>query len=182
MDVRVLMSGGIDSTACAHYFVERGDNVDGLFVDYGQAAAIAELSAVQNVTRYLGIPLSTTTFRGDRDFGSGEILGRNAFLVFAAMMGALPKMGGLALGVHAGTGYYDCGVDFAEKLGHIVDAYSSGRIALICPFLEEDKAFVLRYAQIHDIPLHLTYSCELGTDPPCGRCSSCGDRNAIQTR
>ena len=176
------MSGGIDSTACAHYFLERGDNVDGLFVDYGQAAVIAELSAVQNVTHYLGIPLSITTFRSDRDFGSGEILGRNAFLVFAAMMGVMPTKGGLALGVHAGTDYYDCGVDFVEKLAHIVDAYSSGRIALICPFLREDKPFVLRYAQIHDIPLHLTYSCELGTDPPCGRCSSCGARNAIQTR
>ena len=182
MDVWVLMSGGVDSTACAHYFVERGDNVCGIFVDYGQAAAVAEFSAVQSVTHHLGIPLSTMTFRVEHDFGAGEILGRNAFLVFAAMMGVQPKLGVLSLGVHSGTGYYDCGIDFFDRIGHIVDSYSLGRIALLCPFLKEDKAFVFRYVRAHNIPLHITYSCEMGTNPPCGRCLSCGDRDAIKTR
>ena len=179
MEVLVLMSGGVDSTACAHYFLQRGDHVSGIFVDYGQLAAAAERASVQNVASYFNVPLSIVTFNCQQRFGSGLIVGRNAFLVFAAMMGSQLEAGALALGVHSGTSYYDCGTDFVDRVSHIVDSYSSGRLALICPFLEQDKLFVLRYARDAKIPLQLTYSCELGTTPACGRCRSCGDRNGI---
>ena len=47
MDAWVLLSGGIDSAACAYYFQQRGDNVEAVFIDYGQAAAHAEFRYAQ---------------------------------------------------------------------------------------------------------------------------------------
>lgn len=179
MDAWVLMSGGIDSTACAHYFLDRGDNVKGIFVDYGQPAAGPETDAVKRIAEYYGIPLTVLKFRGERFWTTGEILGRNAFLVFAALMGADVRHGVMSLGVHSGTSYYDCSPTFLEQTQSIIDAYSGGKIALFCPFLSRDKAFVRDYSVGEEIPLDLTYSCEAGSNPPCGQCFSCGDRHAL---
>ena len=181
MDAWVLMSGGIDSAACAHYFQQRGDDVKGVFVDYGQQASHAEFQAAQRMTNHLGIKLSKLCFTGKGPFGPGEIKGRNAFLVFSVLMGLQPSGGVLSLGIHAGTSYYDCGPDFVDRIGDVVASYSEGRLQLHCPFLFKPKSFVYKYAQIADIPLNLTYSCEFGTVPPCGECLSCKDRNALQS-
>ena len=174
------MSGGIDSTACAQYYVSRGDVVSGIFVDYGQPAGCPELNAVKQISKYLGLPLSIMSFRADLTIGSGEIRGRNAFLIFAALMGANLQSGIISLGIHAGTPYYDCSTVFVDQVRDLVYAYSSGKIALHCPFLNRDKGFIYSYATEARIPIHLTYSCEVGTVPPCGCCLSCLDRNALQ--
>ena len=181
MNALVLMSGGIDSTACAHFFQERGDTVTGVFIDYGQVALSAERRAVKLVARHLGIPLSTLEFKSSLDLQDGEVVGRNAFLVFAALMGLQPKAGVISLGIHAGTYYYDCGPDFIDRANEIVQSYSQGRLHLYCPFADEPKASVYRYARFARIPLSLTYSCEQGTVPVCESCLSCKDRNALQT-
>ena len=175
------MSGGIDSTACAQYFLERQDNVVGVFIDYGQAARKPEHDAVQAVAKHLEIPLHTLVFKTTERFGPGEIVGRNAFLIFAALMSENPNQGILSLGIHHGTSYYDCGNDFLSRVNHIIESYSSGKVVLDCPFASVDKSFVYRYAESVGAPLHLTYSCELGTVPPCGQCLSCRDRYALST-
>ena len=180
MDVWVLMSGGIDSTACAHYFLQRGSKVTGIFVDYGQSAARSERRAVKQVTAHLGIPLLKMSFDSGRRFKTGEITGRNAFLIFAALVGIGSESGILSLGIHSGTAYYDCGPEFLVQLGKVVDAYSQGKLALHCPFLHAEKDFVYSYARVEQLPLELTYSCELGTVPTCGKCQSCLDRNVLQ--
>ena len=181
-DVWLLMSGGVDSTACGHYFKQRGDRVTGVFVDYGQLAAGRERMAAEKVTEHLGLELKTLSFRASRSFDVGEIIGRNAFLIFSAMMGVEMQAGILSLGIHAGTGYYDCGTEFIRSIGEVVDAYSAGKLALHCPFVHVAKGFVYNYAKAEGIPLHLTYSCELGTTPPCGTCRSCKDRHEFQAR
>ena len=176
----LLLSGGVDSTACAHYFSERGDNVTAIFVDFGQRAARAERRAVEDVTTYLSLPLMTLSFRADRQFDPGEIMGRNAFLIFSALMGLQSADGIVSLGVHAGTTYYDCGIEFLKAIGGVVDSYSAGRLALHCPFIHRTKSFVYSYARQSGLPLDITYSCELGTKPPCGICLSCKDRYAFE--
>ena len=179
MDALVLMSGGIDSTACAHYFQQRGANVAGVFVDYGHSAANAEREAVKRVASHLGLPLSTLSFCGNCDYGTGEVLGRNGFLILSTLMGVQPTAGIMSLGIHSGTSYYDCGTDFVERIGGIIQSYSAGRLQLDCPFLRTTKSFVYRYAQEVGLPLDLTYSCNRGTLPPCGQCLSCMERNAL---
>lgn len=176
----MLMSGGIDSTACAHFFQKRGDTVNAVFVDYGQSAADAERQAVNRVTNHLGIGLSILSFKTSLEYGLGEVVGRNAFLVFASLMGVQPRTGVISLGIHSGTSYYDCGADFINQISDVVQSYSGGRLKVYCPFLLEPKSTVFQYARFAGLPIHLTYSCEVGTVPSCGRCLSCKDRDALE--
>ena len=156
-----------------------GIHVKGVFVDYGQPAYDAELVAVKGLTQHLGIPLSTLSFKSSLEFGSGEVVGRNAFLIFASLMGIQPRGGVISLGIHSGTSYYDCGPDFIERMSNVVQSYSGGRLQIYCPFLLEPKSTIYQYAKFAGLPLDLTYSCEVGTVPSCGRCLSCKDRDAL---
>ncbi len=182
MNVWILMSGGLDSTVCAHYFLERQNDVTGVFVDYGQMAREPEYEAVQAVTEHLNIPLKTIGFVSPRRYGSGEVIGRNAFLIFALLMAESPKQGIISLGIHGGTAYYDCGREFVGQVGRIIESYSGGSVVLNCPFLNRDKSFIYDYGSSMGVPIALTYSCEEGTVPPCGSCLSCKDRYALSTR
>src|ERR1700744_2558448 len=101
----VLFSGGIDSTSCVHFLRKDGYQVSGLFVDFGQAAARMERQSVIALSEEISIPINTLEVSRSDDFGAGELAGRNAFLIFAALLlGRCPE-GIIALGIHAGTPY-----------------------------------------------------------------------------
>ena len=102
----VLLSGGMDSAACAQ---TSGHHVHGVFVDYGQRAAVPEQRAAEQLSSGLGIELSVVQVKTQQSFGTGENAGRNAFLVFCALLNfGHQRMDAIALGIHAGTTYYDC--------------------------------------------------------------------------
>lgn len=177
--VLVLASGGIDSSACLAYYVEMGYDVEAMFIDYGHAANSIERRHVRQQCRRYRVPLSTLTLRGATISYPGEIRGRNAFLIIAALM-AKPAFSGLiSLGIHSGSPYYDCGERFFQLMRELVADYSEGAIQLDLPLIEMDKRAVFDYCSSHNVPLELTYSCEMGTVPPCGRCLSCKDRMAL---
>ena len=98
----VLMGGGIDSAACAHLLRSRGLLVSGLFVDHGQAAAYCEAKAVAAIEGHLALPIQRISLSGGEPLGVGELVGRNAFLIFTAMFATRARPGLLVLGLHAG--------------------------------------------------------------------------------
>lgn len=173
--VRVLMSGGVDSTACVALYLTAGREVEGVFVDYGQAASRAEWDAAQRVAGYYGVPLRWLTLGGSREIGAGLITGRNGFLMFAALLDIGTSDGTIAIGVHAGTTYHDCSRAFIESMQSVINECSDGRVSLEAPFVDWFKFQIYDYAHQQGLPLHLTYSCEAGTSPPCGSCLSCND-------
>ena len=103
----VLMSGGIDSAACAKQFLDHGYATEGLFVDYGHRAHERELFSATRMANFLGIPFRRLSVRGVSIPASGEIVGRNAFLLFSALFAIGGRPGLLGIGIHAGTPYYD---------------------------------------------------------------------------
>jgi 7-cyano-7-deazaguanine synthase len=175
----VLLSGGLDSAACSHLLGQAGWSVRGLFLAYGQAAAEPERWAARDVATHLGIDLSEVTVTGGAGFAAGELIGRNAFFVFTALLTERIARGGIVLGVHAGTPYYDCSPTFVNATDRLVAEYTDGRVRLLAPLLAWSKADVLAYCRKTGIPPALTYSCEAGTVPVCGRCASCRDRAAL---
>ena len=179
MNTLVLVSGGIDSTACVDFFQRRGDQVHGLFVDYGQAARVQEAEAVMKMSNHYSIPVEMVVLDSRSEFLTGEIMGRNLFLLATGLMLYPFTSGGLALGIHSGTHYYDCSSGFIMAANQIVTEYSSGTIQLVAPFVDISKPNVYKYAVANSIPIELTYSCELGVVPPCGQCLSCQDRNDL---
>ena len=117
---------------------------------------------------------------GTRKQQPGEVTGRNAFLVFAAMTQMERGAKTLAIGIHSGTPYFDCGEDFVKYLQVMADGYTMGRLRILAPFLLWSKADVWAYCKAEGVPVSATYSCEGGDEQPCGSCLSCRDRGSAR--
>ena len=178
-EVCVLLSGGMDSSACVAFYLERSFSVRCIFIDYGQDAAIREGVAARSVAQHFHVPLAKCRFLGFAQKGQGTIRGRNAFLLIAALMETPENVGTLALGIHSGTGYVDCASPFIRKMQSVFDAYTAGTVQIGTPFLEWTKADIHAFCRTRNVPLELTYSCELGLDQPCGGCHSCRDLEVL---
>jgi len=177
--VNVLVSGGIDSAALLVFYQQQKFSVRALFVDFGQPAAKQELRAVRSVCRHYRVRVSTATVRTRATFSLGEIPGRNAFLIFTATLMNGKEPGVIAIGIHEGLPYYDCGEGFVAAVQAIVDGYSAGSVKIAAPFLKWSKPTIWAFCKKHKVPIHLTYSCEKGSPSPCGKCLSCMDREAL---
>ena len=77
------------------------------------------------------------------------------------------------------SGYPDCRPEFYEALAEVLrlgsklgTAYGT-RIRIEAPIIEMSKAQIVRYGTDIGAPLHLTWSCYLGGETPCGACDSC---------
>lgn len=175
----VLLSGGVDSAACVAFYLKQRFSVSALFIDYGQIAARRERPAAAKIAKHFQIPLKLVRYSGLKQKQDGLIEGRNAFLAFTALMEMDRTELLLALGIHAGTKYYDCGLDFVRGLQSMMDGYTGGRVRLCAPFLHWNKNEIWEFCRESDVPLHLTYSCERGLSQPCGKCLSCRDMEAL---
>lgn len=176
-EVLVLLSGGIDSTACLHFYLELGRTPFGLFVDYGQRAAAREWQAVCDVASFYNVPTTRRQWQG-ADKGAGLILGRNAFLITTALMEKPTSVSVIATGIHSGTEYADCSPEFVTKMQAVLNMYEEAHVQLAAPFLDWIKADIVQYCLMERVPVDLTYSCEHGSEP-CGNCLSCKDRELI---
>ncbi len=83
------------------------------------------------------------------------------------------------MGIHSGTPYYDCSKEFVSSVNSILKGYTSGEILLDAPFIDWNKEMIIQYCKDNDVPLDITYSCENGQEPPCGKCLSCLDRRFL---
>ena len=175
----VLLSGGIDSSACVYYYQKLGYTVGGIFIEYGQASVKYEKQSAHRIAENCQIPLFQYSFVNDNTFSEGEIPGRNAFLLTSAVLSNPKYRGILTLGIHSGTSYYDCSPLFLEDIRRIIISYTNGNIIVDAPFLEWTKVEIYHFCKENNVPISLTYSCENGTDPPCGHCNSCLDRRLI---
>ena len=80
----VLLSGGLDSAARVHFYLQNFA-VRGLHLSYGQPSERQEHEAAVSIANHYQIPLSIIQLNGARPKECGEILGRNSFLLFAAL-------------------------------------------------------------------------------------------------
>lgn len=171
-----LFSGGIDSWAMLAFLEKRGYQVDPLHIDFGQVSANAERAACRKLLEGTDYELSTIDARSAETFDDGEIVGRNAFLCLAALTLGPAKIDLLAIGIHAGTSYFDCSQPFFERMDQLIVELTNGSTRLLAPFLHWEKPAVVDYAVKAGLSLRETYSCERGAIPPCGECLSCKDR------
>ena len=80
-------------------------------------------------------------------FGSGEITGRNAFLIHAALLSCPRDVRTISLAVHSGTTYRDCSPDFIAVMEHSLDFHTHGSVKLTAPFLDFTKADIVALAR-----------------------------------
>jgi 7-cyano-7-deazaguanine synthase len=178
-EILVLLSGGVDSSACVNFYRELGRPVCGLFVDYGQPAAAQEARSALAVAKYYSVPLRRLVLHGSSSKSVGLIQGRNMFLLALAVMERPKTVTVIAIGIHSGTQYVDCSRDFLVSAQRFLDLLEPGVVRFSAPFLEWNKGEILSYCLDARVPLDLTYSCERGGPEPCMVCSSCRDRESL---
>lgn len=172
----VLTSGGIDS-ACL-LALATAEEAEAVFVDYGQLARHPEGRAAAALATHYRITL-TTLHIGPLRVGEGEITGRNMLLAQLTLPLLADAPGRVLCGIHAGTGYRDCSSDFVALVQHSYDFHTNGRVQFAAPFIDQTKPELIALARGLAVPLKLTYSCERGTQPECGECQSCRDREGL---
>jgi len=164
-NVLVLLSGGIDSTACVAYYVSLGYDVCALFIDYGQPEAKLEQAAAIAIAKHYDLTLKQLAVFGYKA-PEGYVPARNAMLLSAALMSFDYEYGIISLGIHAGTPYADCSPYFEQAMQRVFDVYSQGRVRINAPFLHWTKGEIWDYAQMTGVPLFLTKSNNLSSLHP----------------
>ena len=178
----VLLSGGIDSSACVDFCLQQNYEVRGLFADFGQLAAKKEDMASKKIASHYSIDLKRISLSKAEVKSGGFIPGRNAFLIFTALIEMHAEVGQIVIGIHSGTRYWDCSQQFVGSIQTLLDGYTGGRIQLLAPFQNWTKAGIWEYCRQYQVPVQATYSCELGMDQPCGHCESCKDLEILNAR
>jgi len=177
--VIVLCSGGVDSTACISYCLRNGYGVEPLFVAYGQPAVRCEGNAAGAICDYYGLSLQRVSVTGLPTMTAGFIQGRNGLLLATALALLNCTHSMAVMGLHRDSSYPDCDDSFLRAYQSIYDIYTNGTVQIHAPFLLWSKNEIWQFCHMVKVPLHLTYSCEAGTEPPCGECLSCRDLKAL---
>lgn len=171
----VLLSGGFDSATVLAGVRDAGHQVGAIYVDLGHPAHEEERRASQAVAQYYGASHRELAV-GGLEVGEGEVSGRNALLVTLALSAVLPPVT-ISIGIHEGSGYWDCGPEFLAVAQQLADGYSGGGIQIDAPLAGLGKTDVYELGRRLAVPEGLTYSCERG-GAPCRRCRSCLDVEA----
>lgn len=176
----VLLSGGLDSAACVHFYYDQGYNVSAIHLSYGQRSEKLELEAASLIAGHYGISLTTIELLGARKKPVGEVFGRNGLFILASLMETEGRSAIIAVGVHSGTNYFDCTQGFIDLMQSVVNGQCDGRVRISAPFLTWTKPEIWRYCLDRRVPVHLAYSCEAGVKPPCKKCKSCLDFEVLR--
>ena len=76
----------------------------------------------------------------------------------------------------AGNAYPDCSDAFNKAINDAIYIGSGGQLKVEAPFVNMNKAQVVKKGLELNVPYHLTWSCYEGKDKPCGICATCIDR------
>ena len=137
----------------------------------GSSEDIPEESYADQLSKTGGAPVSTYV-----PFRNG------LFLSSAASVALSNGCEVIYYGAHsddaAGNAYPDCSVDFNNAMNEAIYLGSRKQLCIEAPFVELNKADVVRIGTELKAPYKLTWSCYEGGDKPCGRCATCIDRIA----
>ena len=76
----------------------------------------------------------------------------------------------------AGNAYPDCSDEFTNAMRKAINLGSGCGLTIKAPFVNHNKAEVVKRGLELNVPYELTWSCYEGGDKPCGRCGTCIDR------
>jgi 7-cyano-7-deazaguanine synthase len=108
---------------------------------------------------------------------------RNGMFISAAAAVALSNgCEVVCYGAHAddsaGNAYPDCSPAFYTAMDNALFTGSGGALHLEAPFVNMNKAQIIKLGLKLGVPFKLTWSCYAGGYKPCGKCGTCIDRAA----
>jgi 7-cyano-7-deazaguanine synthase len=204
--VIVLLSGGMDSATLLWLAKKEFSNVWAISFDYGQRHRIElkyakELAQIVGVEEHLIVEVPVyRSIKGSAlidekvKVPKGEypveeppvttVPMRNLnFLAVASAFADALEIDTIGIGVHAlDTPYPDCRPEFiasaeaAINAGSTLTAKKKVRMKVWAPFLGMTKRDIALLGKELGVPYEKTYSCYMGTEPPCGECPTCLQR------
>lgn len=192
MKAVVLASGGLDSSILLTLLKRERVAMLPIHVDYGQLAERREWLSLKRFCATAGLPapvrvdvsglgaVPSGLTRSGRNWRPDPFFpGRNLMLAtVAAAVGYPQGYRTVALGLVANALYPDQTKEFVRAAEGALSESFGSKINVIAPLLGLPKAKVAELGVKARAPVHLTYSCQRGSLPPCGECSSCTDRAA----
>lgn len=157
LPIHLLLSGGVDSTACIKYYLQKHYKVQPLYVDYGQPNAKSELKAAKSISDFYNLALEKVVI-GTKSIPEGYVRGRNAVLLLVAFMHCSFDKGIVAIGIHSGTDYQDCSKEFVQLMQQTYSLYEDGSISIDAPFINWSKSEIIDFAEQNDVPINLCFS------------------------
>jgi 7-cyano-7-deazaguanine synthase len=183
----VLLSGGMDSSACA-VLAHRSDPLArALLVDYGQPHRDQELGRAQALAMRLGmtwdvVPVSSAfgALRPRDMAASPTVTGRNAVLLaLAAAHGAAWFSAGTItvwIGACAddAAAFPDCRRPFLDAIGEAMSLALGRTVRIVAPFLDVSKRQMVANADGPTLEaMRRSWSCYRGGITPCADCTPC---------
>lgn len=133
------------------------------------AAELPKQSYAEQLKETEGAPVSTYV-----PFRNG------LFLSAAASVALAKKCAYIYYGAHrddaAGNAYPDCSEAFYQAMNEAIHQGSGQMLQIEAPFINWNKAQVVKEGIRLAIPLQDTWSCYAGGEEPCGVCGTCIDR------
>jgi 7-cyano-7-deazaguanine synthase len=175
----LLLSGGLDSTCLLPYYLSKGFNIMGLWVDYNQLGNEYEERAVDYFCHYHRINLIKQKLEKEivvKNRETMEYCGRNLLLISLALSMFPYKHGLICTGIRYTPIFYDCQEKFILDACNLVENLSKGLVLLDQPFFNYSKEDILLFARKHNVDINRTYSCNRGQPNGCKNCISCIER------
>lgn len=203
MKAVVLLSGGLDSTTCLYWAVNKGYVCHCLIFDYEQRhkreikQAIKIAKATQSsyhivkislpwegsslLDKSLSIPQSSVTRHPSPVIPSTYVPARNTiFLSFALSYAEAIEARAIVIGANAldYSGYPDCRPEYFKVISRLsrlaTKIGTEGKsISILTPLLHKTKAQIIKLGIKLKVSYELTWSCYKGGAKPCGKCASC---------
>ena len=203
MKAIVSLSGGMDSAVALGLAIWKygAKEVSCVSFDYGSKHSEYEQRAACNVARHYEVELTHVDLReiskhlqsnlllsggdipeghyNDDSMSQTVVPGRN--MIFASVLAGIAwtrNAPEVWLGIHLGdrTIYPDCRQEFFEAMRAAVEEGTGYKVSLVAPFLQTNKAGIVKQGIGLHVPFHLTRTCYANNPVACGRCGSCCER------
>lgn len=197
----VLLSGGLDSGVALRWTAHEHHVKLALSFDYGSNHAKRELECARLQAEALGIPHRIIDLSSVSQYLNSALLNgadaiptasydienmkqtvvpfRNGiFLAIAAGIAESAECDGIVIAAHSGDHaiYPDCREPFMQAMQNAVAEGTYARLQLLRPFIDKNKADIVRLGVSLGINFAHTYSCYKGAAHHCGICATCRER------
>ena len=201
----VLVSGGMDSVACAAVASSKHKELAFLHVQYGQNTDKKEKECFDKISDFYKLPhsnrltvnleslqkiggssltdqnIEVSKFEGDSDvIPSSYVPFRNAHILSSAVSWAeVINANTIYIGANFedSPGYPDCRPEYYEAFNHLIKVGTKEQnIHVETPVISMNKTEIIELANSLKAPLELSWSCYAQNDVACGVCDSCALR------
>lgn len=198
----VIYSGGMDSLTALYWAIKKYKEVKAISFNYGQKHS-KELNYAKKVCKRLGIEhkvidisflkelTSKSSLTGLTDIPEGHyeadnmkstvVPNRNTiFLNIAIAWACNLGFNAVVIGVHSGDHviYPDCRKEFISSMNttSLLATKDIGDIEVVAPFVDIDKAGVVKKGNRLGVDYSKSWSCYKGGKKHCGKCGTCIER------